>query len=310
MPRPPLMSDVRPAASARDSILAAIETVGDAWSWLILREAVLHRVQRFGEFQERLGISRATLTARLNQLDRGAVLVRDPAAPRRYTLTEAGEDFFGCLMVAQHWGERWRPSSGAALSITHRELGHRVSAVLCCVACGVPLRAHDVHAERPAESIAVAQQDARWRAPDLGLLERARPCSIAHAMAVAGDRWSFLIHREIFFGVHRFDELQRRLGVGPNVLSTRLRRSISLGMLRKVEYQEWPVRHEYRLTDKGLDYYPIPLSLGMWGRRWLTPAPGEPRLTHTCGAEVQAKLCCEQCDQEITRADVDVAAPV
>src|SRR5262245_55803898 len=97
---------VRPA---RDSILATVETIGDAWSWLILREAVFYRASRFSHFQDRLGISRATLTARLAQLDRGGVLVRDPSGRRQYNLTAAGEDFFSCLMAAQRWGDDWRP---------------------------------------------------------------------------------------------------------------------------------------------------------------------------------------------------------
>src|ERR1700738_4960456 len=233
------MSQARRVAPARDSILGTVETVGDAWSWLILREAVLHRAERFGEFQERLCISRATLTARLGQLERGGVLVRDPSAPRCYKLTPAGEDFFGCLMVAQRWGDVWRPRPGAALSATHRGCGHAVSVVLRCGVCGELLRAHEVHAERRAEWNPAGANDTRRRAPDMELLERVRPCSIAHTMTVTGDWWSALIVREMFFGVHRFDELVRRLGVGPNVLSARLRHLIGLGFLRQGEYQGW-----------------------------------------------------------------------
>ena len=301
------MSQARLIAPARDSILGTAETIGDAWSWLILREAVLHRAERFGEFQQRLGISRATLTGRLGQLERGGVLVRDPSTPRRYQLTPAGEDFFGCLMVAQRWGDVWRPTPAAALSATHLGCGRAVSAVLRCQGCGELLRAHEVHAERRAEWIPAGANDTRRRTPDLELLERVRPCSIAYTKTVTGDWWSALIVREMFFGVHRFDELVRRLGVGPNVLSARLRHLIGLGFLRKVEYQAWPVRHEYRLTDKGLDYYPVPLAMATWGRRWLPPASDEPQLMHNCGSEVQALLCCEDCGAEISRQDVDIA---
>ena len=205
------MSQARLIAPARDSILGAVETIGDAWSWLILREAVLHRAERFGEFQQRLGISRATLTGRLGQLERGGVLVRDPSTPRRYQLTPAGEDFFGCLMVAQRWGDVWRPTPAAALSATHLGCGRAVSAVLRCQGCGELLRAHEVHAERRAEWIPAGANDTRRRTPDLELLERVRPCSIAYTKTVTGDWWSALIVREMFFGVHRFDELVRRL---------------------------------------------------------------------------------------------------
>jgi DNA-binding HxlR family transcriptional regulator len=300
------MASPAAASSQRDAILGAVETIGDAWSWLILREAVLYGVGRFAEFQERLGISRATLSSRLSQLQRGGLLVRDESAPRQYTLTAPGEDFFGCLMVAQRWGDTWRPRSAAAVPVKHRGFRHRVSALLCCRSCGEPIDAHDVEAHR-AEAPLASVSEQRWRTPDLELLERVRPCSIAHTLTVVGDRWSSLILRELFFGTHRFDDLQRGLGVGPNVLSARLRQLIMLDVVRKVEYQAWPVRHEYRLSDKGVDLYPIPLALAMWGRRWLPPAEREPRLVHKCGHGVRAVLCCGQCRREITRHAVEVA---
>lgn len=139
----------------------------------------------------------------------------------------------------------------------------------------------------------------------MNLLERARPCSIAHTLTVIGDWWSSLIIREMFFGAHRFDELQRRLAVGPNVLSVRLRRLIGLGVIDKIEYQAWPVRHEYHLSEKGLDIYPVAISLAMWGRRWLPPAVDEPALTHVCGEELQTQLCCGACGEQISREDVE-----
>lgn len=297
----------RARGSADDSILRATQALGDAWSWLILREAVLRDVGRFGEFQQRLGIARSTLSARLGQLGRSGVLVRQPTPGQDYVLTDAGRDFFGCLMVALRWGDQWRPLPDPPLVVSHLDCGHRVMATLRCGHCGEVLRATDVaatrtdvHAPEPAKSAA------RLRSPDFALLERVRPCSIAHTLTVTGDWWSGLLVREAFFGVRRFDELQRRLGVGPNILSGRLRRLIEVGVLRKVPYQSWPVRHEYRLTAKGLDFYHVPLAIATWGRRWLPPAEHEPRLVHTCGAEVQAVLSCAACGQPITRADVAV----
>jgi DNA-binding HxlR family transcriptional regulator len=301
MAKPGLVVPVLTGAAAGDAIMAATEVIGDAWSWLILREAVLYRVSRFGEFQDRLGISRATLTARLGQLSRGDVLVRDPSASHRYCLTTVGEDFFGPLMAAQRWGDTWRPREGGSVPVIHS--GHLVSASLRCRACGQAIAAREVRAHRE-DPVTVPLAVARRRPPDLELLERAGPSSIAHALTVTADWWSTLIIREMFFGARRFDDLQRRLGIAPNVLSARLRHLTGLGVLRKAEYQAWPVRHEYRLTDKGLDYYPIPLAMAMWGRNWIPAARPEPRLTHICGHEVMAEPHCEQCGQPITRHDV------
>ena len=50
------------------SVFRTVAAVGDAWSWMVLREALFDDVARFDEFQRRLGIARATLTARLDQL--------------------------------------------------------------------------------------------------------------------------------------------------------------------------------------------------------------------------------------------------
>ena len=67
--------------------------------------------------------------------------------------------------------------------------------------------------------------------------------------------------REAFFGTRRFDEFQQRLAISTNILAQRLDRLVGLGVLTRVPYQQLPVRHEYRLSDKGLDLYPVPLAM-------------------------------------------------
>src|SRR5258708_23805385 len=68
------------AAVDLDSIYRTGEVVGDAWSWLVMREAVLYDVHRFSQFQARLGIARSTLAARLRQLTPGGLLTDQPRA--------------------------------------------------------------------------------------------------------------------------------------------------------------------------------------------------------------------------------------
>ena len=120
-----------------------------------------------------------------------------------------------------------------------------------------------------------------------------------------GDWWSGLIIRECFFGTRRFDAFERRLGIAPNILSGRLRQLVDVGILARVEYQAWPLRQEYRLTDKGLDLYHVPLAMLTWGQQWLAPSDGEPQLTHqTCGTTLRAVLSCDRCGDLVARTDI------
>ncbi|MCC6609566.1 MAG: helix-turn-helix transcriptional regulator, partial [Burkholderiales bacterium] len=93
-------------------------------------------------------------------------------------------------------------------------------------------------------------------------------CPIARALAVVGDRWTVLILRELFLGVNRFEEIQAQTGMSSHLLSTRLKRLEGDGIVARRPYSDRPPRHEYRLTDKGLDLYPLLLSLKAWGEKW------------------------------------------
>ncbi len=126
-------------------------------------------------------------------------------------------------------------------------------------------------------------------------------CSVARALEVVGERWTLLIVRDVFLGLRRFDELQADLGIARNVLQTRLERLVEQGVLEKRPYQERPVRHEYRLTDKGVDLWPTIVSLLQWGDRHAPSADGAPVLiTHKdCGGELDAHRICTRCGQPV-----------
>jgi DNA-binding HxlR family transcriptional regulator len=293
-------------ARGPDSIFRTADAVGDAWAWLTMREAVLHGVRRFSDFQTRLGVPRSTLSARLSQLVSGGLLAREPSGPE-YLLTDAGTDFFGCLMVAMRWGDQWfftletRPQP-----VTHLDCGQPFEAVLRCAACNQGLEPAEVSAERGGPpKLAGRGATRRHRDASRELLERKQVCSIARTLTVIGDWWTGLIIRECFFGTRRFDDFQRRLGIAPNILSGRLRRLVELGVLTKVEYQSWPLRHDYRLTEKGLDLYHVPLAMLTWGQQRLASSGSEPILTHrTCGTLVRAVLSCNACGGAVGRDDV------
>ena len=93
-------------------------------------------------------------------------------------------------------------------------------------------------------------------------------CSIEAAVDVIGDRWSLLILRNAFRGVRRFSEIQDDLGIAKNLLSSRLKNLVELGVLEKVPYCDTPLRFEYRLTSKGADLSATLVALMRWGDHW------------------------------------------
>ena len=99
-------------------------------------------------------------------------------------------------------------------------------------------------------------------------------CSVARTLDIIGEWWTLLILRDIFYGVHRFDALRRHLGISRKVLTNRLGTLVENEILERVQYREKPIRHEYRLTERGRDLFPVIVLLMDWGDRWLTE-PGE-----------------------------------
>lgn len=99
-------------------------------------------------------------------------------------------------------------------------------------------------------------------------------CSMARVMDVVGDRWSILILREAYYGVKRFDELARYIGVAPNILSSRLKKLVDAGVMTRAPLPEHSGRYEYVLTEKGRDFFPAYLALKKWGDDWLAKPEG------------------------------------
>jgi DNA-binding HxlR family transcriptional regulator len=122
-------------------------------------------------------------------------------------------------------------------------------------------------------------------------------CSIARSLEAIGDRWTLLVIRDLFLGLRRFEDLQRDLGVARNVLTDRLGRLVEEGIVERRLYQERPERHEYRLTDKGLDLWSVMISLMKWGDRHAPDEGGAPtRVVHRdCGGEIDERFNCSRC---------------
>lgn len=102
-------------------------------------------------------------------------------------------------------------------------------------------------------------------------------CSVARVVDLLGDWWTPLVLRECFYGVKRFADFEARLGIGKNILTQRLNRLVKDGLLKKVPYQQRPVRYEYRLTEMGRDFFGVIGALLRWGDDWLAE-PGGPAM--------------------------------
>jgi len=108
-----------------------------------------------------------------------------------------------------------------------------------------------------------------------------RQCSIAAALDTVGERWSFLILRGAFNGLHHFEEFQSTLGIARNILSNRLARLVERGILAREPDAVDRRRVAYRLTEKGTDLLPVLIALRQWGERWVSEMPSNPVLVDT-----------------------------
>ena len=95
-----------------------------------------------------------------------------------------------------------------------------------------------------------------------------RPCSLAAALDVLGEKWSLLALREIGYGVHRFARIAGYTGASRDILADRLRKLEAAGVIERRQYSEHPPRFEYWLTEAGSDLTPVLDSLRQWGERY------------------------------------------
>ena len=131
-------------------------------------------------------------------------------------------------------------------------------------------------------------------------------CSIARALETIGERWTLLILRDAFLGTRRFDDFQKSLGVARNVLTVRLKGLVEEGLLERRRYQERPERYEYRLTEKGIDLWPVLFTLMRFGDKHAADHSIPPTLvTHrACGTSIDDHMCCPACGVQVEPRDV------
>ncbi len=103
-------------------------------------------------------------------------------------------------------------------------------------------------------------------------------CGLPAALEAMGERWSFMILRAAFNGVHHFEEYLSELGIARNILSGRLAKLVDVGILKRTPCPDDRRKVIYQLTDKGMDLLPAMIALRQWGERWETCTPSNPVL--------------------------------
>ena len=126
-------------------------------------------------------------------------------------------------------------------------------------------------------------------------------CSVARTLSLVGDRWTLLILRDCFLGVTRFSDFQKSLGITKHRLSDRLNKLVDSEILKKQIYDTNYERYEYKLTKKGVDLYPVLMSLVSWGDNWTVDKDGAQLeyIHQHCGNKIKYGAMCDYCDEPV-----------
>lgn len=132
------------------SVARALEFVGERWSLLIIRDALLRGISRFSEFQRSLAIAPNILASRLEGfVEAGLMELRthpDRAGQHNYLLTDKGRDLAPVILALTAWGDRWAAPQGPPVIYEHQGCGGVIHQQVHCEICGHVLTPTDMTA--------------------------------------------------------------------------------------------------------------------------------------------------------------------
>lgn len=135
--------------------------------------------------------------------------------------------------------------------------------------------------------------------------------TLERTLKLVGDRWSILIIRAALRGIRRFDDFADDLGIARPILTKRLQRLVTSGVMAKERYQERPQRYEYRLTPAGVALSPALVALIKWGEHHMADGSAEIILVHApCGTELEQAFWCTHCATTFGPAAIRALPPV
>jgi DNA-binding HxlR family transcriptional regulator len=116
-------------------------------------------------------------------------------------------------------------------------------------------------------------------------------CPLAHALGLVGERWAFLVVRELLHGPKRYTDLLEGLpGIGTNILAARLRGLEEAGVVRKRQLPPPAASKVYELTEYGSELEEVFWALARWGARSLGPPGPDDELYPEWGVNAFAAL--------------------
>ena len=141
-----------------------IGVLGDWWTLLILRNALLAGQSRFDQFHRNLGIATNILTKRLGELVEAGILERVPSEHPRsryeYQVTEKGTELWPVFSALLDWGNRWSADEAAPpRRLLHDGCGGAIRTATHCSSCSEPLDPEDIYLEPiggPAPAVTAA----------------------------------------------------------------------------------------------------------------------------------------------------------
>ncbi len=295
-----------------NSVSRALAVVGDRWSLLILA-AAFQGARRYDDWRRGIGIATNVLAERLERLVEHGLLTRtaiEPGARRfEYRLTRMGEAVYPTALMFWRFDRRWsRRRRLQPGSLVHERCAATMMPTLVCSACRRPLHAREVRftpgpgAGRDRMPPPKLSRRSIIRLDDGAELE----LLVGDSIDYFGDRWTQQVLAAFFLGAHRFEEIRAQTRISTNLLADRLRLLVEHGLLEHRTSRSQPPHAEYGLTLKGMDIYPIILTLMDWGDRWLATRAGPPLVLHhvPCGHRLEPAVVCDCCGDRLDPHEV------
>jgi DNA-binding HxlR family transcriptional regulator len=288
------------------SVNRALGVLGDRWTLLVLGQTFLG-YRRFDDFLTETGIARSVLASRLRRMIADGLMRRVDigGGKAEYRLTRKALDLYAFGLMGWRWEERWMMHRrGHPIYLVHKSCGRVSLPEFHCGSCNDLVKPSEVVFEATTSAKATRRG---WAASHRrSRIGNGRTKLIGASIDVIGDRWTFLVIAAIFLGLRRYDQIQAEIEIATNILAHRLKRLTDEGLLRRSSYFDRRVRYEYKLTEKGLDLFPMLIALARWGDRWLAGNKPPPHLHfhRPCGKALDPRFCCSECGDELQSWDV------